>query len=45
MLYERAWRRDQGEAVGREASMVKLFASEKVHRIADRAFQIYGGMA
>jgi acyl-CoA dehydrogenase len=45
MLYQAAWKRDQGLAVGREASMVKLFASEMVNRVADRAFQIFGGMA
>jgi acyl-CoA dehydrogenase len=45
MLYETAWKRDQGLPVSREASMVKLFASEMVNRVADRAFQIYGGMA
>ncbi len=45
MLYYAAWRKDQGLSVRKEASMVKLFASEMVHRAADRAFQIYGGMA
>jgi acyl-CoA dehydrogenase len=45
MLYDAAWKRDQGLPVGREASMVKLFASEMVNRVADRAFQIFGGMA
>lgn len=45
MLYETAWKRDQGERVTRESSMVKLFASEMVNRVADRAFQIYGGAA
>ncbi len=45
MLYETAWKRDRGISVTREASMVKLFASEMVHRVADRTFQIFGGMA
>ncbi len=45
MLYEAAWKRDQGLPVSRESSMVKLFASEMVNRVADRAFQLFGGMA
>jgi len=45
MLYDAAWKRDQGVPVARESSMVKLFASEMVNRVADRAFQIFGGTA
>jgi acyl-CoA dehydrogenase len=44
MLYHAAWLRDQGRNTTREASMVKLFASEMGCRIADRAVQIFGGM-
>ncbi|MFQ5668630.1 MAG: acyl-CoA dehydrogenase family protein [Candidatus Binatia bacterium] len=45
LLYQSAWKRDQGQAVARDSSMVKLFASEMVNRAADRAFQIFGGLA
>ncbi|MBC7357313.1 MAG: acyl-CoA dehydrogenase family protein [Desulfacinum sp.] len=45
MLYHAAWLRDQrGTAVVREASMVKLFCTEMVNRVADMAVQIHGGM-
>lgn len=45
MLYHAAWLRDQrGSAVTKEASMVKLFCTEMVNRIADMAVQIHGGM-
>ncbi|MSP61669.1 MAG: acyl-CoA dehydrogenase [Myxococcales bacterium] len=43
-LYQAAWRRDQGESVGPNAAMLKLFASEALGRAADRAVQIHGGM-
>ena len=36
-------RRDAGDNVGTEASCCKLFASEMVGRVADRAVQIHGG--
>jgi acyl-CoA dehydrogenase len=45
MLYHAARLRDErGEAVTREASMVKLFCSEMAGRVADKAVQIHGGM-
>lgn len=44
MLYHAAWLRDQGKMVIKEASMVKLFCSEMVGRVADKAVQIFGGM-
>jgi acyl-CoA dehydrogenase len=45
MLYHAAWLRDQrGTAVVKEASMVKLFCTEMVNRVADMAVQIHGGM-
>ncbi len=43
MLYCVALRRDKGEDVTSEASMVKLFATETAWRIADMALQIFGG--
>ena len=44
MAYQAAWRADQGEADLRlESSMIKIFATEMVGRVVDRAMQIYGG--
>ncbi len=45
MLHHAAWLRDRrGEAVIKEASMVKLFCTEVAGRVADAAVQIHGGM-
>ena len=44
MTYECAWKYDQGDAVIQESSIVKLFASEMVNRVADRMIQVHGGM-
>lgn len=44
MVYDMAWRLDQGDRNRARASMVKLFCTEAVGRIADRAVQIWGGM-
>jgi acyl-CoA dehydrogenase len=43
MTLDAARKRDAGEAVTMEASCCKLFASEMVGRVADRAVQIHGG--
>jgi acyl-CoA dehydrogenase len=43
MVEETARRRDAGRDVGTEASCCKMFASEMVGRVADRAVQIHGG--
>jgi acyl-CoA dehydrogenase len=43
LVLETARRRDAGEGVTLEASASKLFASEMVGRVADRAVQIFGG--
>jgi acyl-CoA dehydrogenase len=43
MLRDVARRYDQGQRVSVEASCTKLFSSEMVGRIADRAVQIHGG--
>ncbi|WP_459213942.1 acyl-CoA dehydrogenase family protein [Sphingobium indicum] len=43
MLRDVARRYDSGERVSLEASCTKMFASEMVGRIADRAVQIHGG--
>jgi acyl-CoA dehydrogenase len=43
MVLDAARRRDEGRGVTLEASAAKLFASEMVGRVADRAVQIHGG--
>jgi acyl-CoA dehydrogenase len=43
MVLDAARRRDAGEQVNMLASCCKLFATEMVGRVADRAVQIYGG--
>ncbi len=43
MVLETARRKDAGENVSTDASCCKLFCSEMVGRVADRAVQIHGG--
>jgi len=43
MVLDAARRRDAGENVGMAAACCKLFCSEMVGRVADRAVQIHGG--
>jgi acyl-CoA dehydrogenase len=43
LVMETARRRDAGEGVTLEAAASKLFASEMVGRVADKAVQIFGG--
>jgi acyl-CoA dehydrogenase len=43
MVIDAAQKRDAGENVSTEASCAKLFASEMVGRVADRAVQVHGG--
>jgi acyl-CoA dehydrogenase len=43
MTLEAARKRDGGDTITLEASCAKLFASEMVSRVADRAVQIHGG--
>lgn len=43
MVLEAARKRDLGQDVTMDASCAKLFASEMVGRVADRAVQIFGG--
>jgi acyl-CoA dehydrogenase len=43
MVEETARRRDAGQNVSTEAACCKLYASEMVGRVADRAVQIHGG--
>ena len=44
MTYHLAWLCDQGQDPMRESSIVKLYNTEMVNRVADRAVQIFGGM-
>jgi acyl-CoA dehydrogenase len=44
LTWQAAWSADQGANVAMEASMAKLFASEALARVADKALQIHGGM-
>ena len=44
MVYDAAWRLDQKARSRARAGMVKLFCTEAIGRIADRAVQIHGGM-
>jgi acyl-CoA dehydrogenase len=44
MVYDTLRRIDAGESVGTAPSMCKLYCSEMVGRVADRAVQVHGGM-
>ena len=43
MIMDAAAKRDRGESTTLEAAMCKLYCSEMVGRVADRAVQIFGG--
>lgn len=43
MVLDAARKRDEGRQISTEASCCKLFATEMVGRVADRAVQIHGG--
>jgi len=43
MVYEAAWKADGGESIRRQAAMVKLFATEMVHSVADGVAHIFNG--
>jgi len=44
MVYRGAWMYDQGMKVSRESAIVKMFSSEALDRVVDKAVQIHGGM-
>jgi len=44
LIYRTAWLVDTSQPFIREAAMCKLYGSEVLHRCADRAVQIHGGM-
>lgn len=43
LVYQAAWRKDQGRPYTKEAAMAKLFASEAAERACRDAIQIFGG--
>lgn len=43
MVLNTCWRIDEGMDVVKESSMVKLFCTEMLFRVADRAIQVHGG--
>jgi len=44
LVYRAAWAKDSGAArVTREASMAKLFATERAQQVIDKAVQLHGG--
>ncbi|MFC1971406.1 acyl-CoA dehydrogenase family protein [Chloroflexota bacterium] len=45
LVYEAACKADSGESVRREAAMVKLFATDMLHNVADKVTHIYNGPA
>ncbi|MDE2516387.1 MAG: acyl-CoA dehydrogenase family protein [Rhodospirillales bacterium] len=42
-IWHTAWLLDQGERASAESSMAKVFCSEAIYRVADRAVQVMGG--
>jgi len=44
ITYRLAWLVDKGEEPIKDSSMVKLYNTEMVGRVADRAVQVFGGM-
>jgi acyl-CoA dehydrogenase len=44
LTYKTAWLADRGVKFGREAAIAKLFSSEALDRVVDKAVQIHGGM-
>ena len=43
MVYEAAWKADNGGSVRREAAMVKIFTTEMLHNAADRVAHVFNG--
>ncbi len=43
IAYRTAWMADRGERVTREGAIAKMYASEALDRIVDKALQIHGG--
>ncbi len=45
MVYEAAWKADQGKPIKRESAMVKLFATQMIHFVCDNASHIFNAPA
>ncbi|MDD5288145.1 MAG: acyl-CoA/acyl-ACP dehydrogenase [Dehalococcoidales bacterium] len=45
MVYDAAWKADEGHDIHQEAAMVKVFSTEMLKRVADRTVQVRGGPA
>jgi alkylation response protein AidB-like acyl-CoA dehydrogenase len=45
MVFDAAWRADEGQDIHREAAMVKVFTTEMLKRVANRTVQVKGGPA
>lgn len=43
MVYEAAWKADKGASIRREAAMVKLYTTQIIHTVADRAAHVFNG--
>ncbi|MBW3582713.1 MAG: acyl-CoA dehydrogenase [Euryarchaeota archaeon] len=43
LIWRAAWMKDNGEVFTKEASMAKLFASERATEVCNQAIQIHGG--
>ncbi len=43
VVYRTAWMYDQGKKIPREGAICKMFCSEALDRVADKAVQIHGG--
>ena len=44
MVYDCAWKLDQGRDVRQEISMIKWYATEMAYKVVDNAMQAFGGM-
>jgi acyl-CoA dehydrogenase len=44
MVYHGAWKIDSGQRASHEAAIVKVYCSEMLGRVVDRAVQVHGGM-
>nr|WP_309099455.1 acyl-CoA dehydrogenase family protein [Fredinandcohnia onubensis] len=44
LVYDAAWKADQGKDSRYEVSVAKLYATEAANRVIDRVVQIFGGM-
>jgi alkylation response protein AidB-like acyl-CoA dehydrogenase len=44
MVYDCAWKLDQGRDVRQEISMIKWYATEMAYEVVDNAMQAFGGM-